>query len=107
MKFLYCKECNNLRPRGWIIFTKRCETCHNEMDKFGVKMTVVAPFYYASLVALTIGLIMYLSEMELPLGVMAVVLLLVLTMILAFMDYNLSYIQAKKIIAEDAEGKKP
>jgi len=106
MKFLYCRECNNLRPRGWIIFTKRCETCHNEMEKFGVKMTVVAPFYYASVVALMIALIMYLTDMEIPLGITAVIILLVLTMILAFIDYNSSYIQAKKIIAKKAEGKK-
>lgn len=91
MYFLYCKECDNLRPRGWVIFTKRCEMCHGTMEKIKVKMTPIAPFYYVSIVAMIGLLILYMDNWVLPFGVWSVVFLTGLTMVLAFIDYNMSY----------------
>jgi len=106
MNFLHCRECGNLRPRGWIIFTKRCENCHNDMDKIKVEMTRVAPFYYASLVATMVVLVMYLSGWALPLGSLSVLILMGLTIVLAFIDYSMSYSRVKEMLNKQLGAKK-
>jgi len=106
MYFIYCKECDNLRPRGWIIFTKRCERCHGDMEKIKVKMTPVAPFYYAALAAMIGLLILYLDDYVIPLGVWSIVLITAVAMVLAFIDYNMSYKTVLKMLGKDAEAKK-
>lgn len=108
MKFLYCTECGNIRPRGWILFTRRCEICHNEMVKISVKSTKIAPFYYGSLVITMIVLALHLMEYAVPYGTMLVLGLAILTMILAFIDYSISYDRAKEMVKgmrKDAEKK--
>lgn len=76
------------------------------MDRIKVKITPVAPFYYASLVAMIIILIMYLSAWDLPFGSVSVLVVTALTMILAFIDYSMSYTRVKEILKKEAEAKK-
>jgi len=106
MYFLYCRECENLRPRGWIIFTKRCERCHGQMDKIKVKRTPVAPFYYASLVAMMVVLVLYMDNWALPFGVWSVLFVTALAMVLAFIDYSMSYKLVIELLEKEVAPKK-
>jgi hypothetical protein len=106
MKFLYCRECGNMRPRGWMFMTKRCEICRSDMVKISVKMTKVAPFYYASLAATVVLLVLYLAEYPLPFDAYLVLAAAVVTMVVAFVDYSLSYDLAKKMVEGDEEKRK-
>lgn len=100
MNFLYCNNCGNMRPRGWIIFTKRCEICHSDMERIRVKMTAIAPFYFTSIAAAMIALILYLSDYQIPLGSMLVIVLMGLAMVLAFIDYSVSYTKVKEMLKD-------
>lgn len=106
MYFLYCRECENIRPRGWIIFTKRCEMCRGTMDKIKVKMTPVAPFYYASLVAMLVILVAYMDNWGLPFGVMPVLFVSAVAIILAFVDYSISYRYVIALLEKEVAPKK-
>ena len=106
MKFLYCRECGNMRPRGWMFMTKRCEICRSDMVKISVKMTKVTPVYYASLAATSVLLVLYLAEYPLPFGTYLVLAAAIVTMIIAFVDYNISYGRAKEMVEGDEEKRK-
>jgi len=107
MKFLYCTEDGNLRPRGWILWSSRCELCGNKMVKIKVPMTKITPFYYTSLLITAIVLGMFLFEMDIPYESWTLIGLVAITMILAFFDYSKSYYRAKKMIeAEKAKAEK-
>ncbi|MDH4123016.1 MAG: hypothetical protein OEV21_02875 [Thermoplasmata archaeon] len=103
MRFLYCPECGNLRPRGWFFFTKRCEVCGNEMVKFNVPMTKITPFYYASLTITFVVLALYLLNYEIPYETGTLILLIALTMVLAFADYTKSHYIAKEMMRKKKE----
>jgi len=105
MKFLYCRECGNMRPRGWMFMTKRCEICHSDMVKISVKMTKVAPFYYASLAATVVLLALFLARYPLPFDTYLVLAAAIVTMVIAFVDYSLSFDLAKEMVEGD-EGKR-
>lgn len=100
MKFLYCPECGNIRPRGWIIWTKRCEICGADMTIIKTKMTWITPIYYASLVVTVVILAIYLINLEVPYGNITLIISVAITMILAFADYTKSYYIARKMIPE-------
>jgi hypothetical protein len=105
MKFLYCRECGNMRPRGWMFMTKRCEICRSDMVKISVKMTKVAPVYYASLAATSVLLVLFLGGYPLPFDTYLVLAGAIVTMIIAFVDYNIAYGRAKEMVEGD-EGKR-
>jgi len=100
MNFLYCNNCGNMRPRGWIIFTKRCEICHSDMERVKVNMTMIAPFYYASIAGALIVLMLFLGDYQIPLGSMLVIVLMGLALVLAFIDYSISYTKVKEILKD-------
>jgi purine-cytosine permease-like protein len=106
MKFLYCRECGNIRPRGWMFMIKRCEICRSDMVKISVKMTKVTPVYYASLAATSVLLVLFLAEYPLPFDTYLVLAGAIVTMIIAFVDYNISYGRAKKMVEGDEEKRK-
>lgn len=106
MKFLYCRECGNMRPRGWMFMTKRCEICRSDMVKIDVKMTKVAPFYYGSLAVTTVLIVLFLVGYPVPFDAYLVLVMAVITMIIAFVDYSISYERAKKMVEGDEEKRK-
>lgn len=106
MKFLYCRECGNMRPRGWMFMTKRCEICHSDMVKINVKMTKVAPFYYASLAATVVLLVLFFSGYPVPFDTYLVLVAAIVTMVIAFVDYSISYERAKEMVEGDEEKRK-
>jgi hypothetical protein len=106
MKFLYCRECGNMRPRGWMFMTKRCEICGGDMVRIDVKMTKVAPFYYASLAATVVLLVLFLAGYPVPFDTYLVLAAVILTMIIAFVDYSISYGHAKEMVEGDEEKRK-
>ncbi len=106
MKFLYCRECGNMRPRGWMFMTKRCEICRSDMVKINVKMTKVAPFYYTSLAATTVLLALFLVGYPVPFDTYLVLVAAIITMIIAFVDYSISYERAKEMVKGDEEKRK-
>lgn len=106
MRFLYCMECGNLRPRGWRIMIRRCETCGSDMVEIKVKMTKVGPVYYASLAATSVLIVLYLVGYQLPYGTYPMVAATIVMLILAFVDYNISYGRAKEMVKDDEEKRK-
>ena len=106
MKFLYCRECGNMRPRGWMFMTKRCEICRSDMVKISVKMTKVGPVYYASLAATSVLLVLFLGGYTLPFDTYLVLAAAIATMIIAFIDYNIAYGRAKEMVKGDEEKRK-
>lgn len=106
MKFLYCRECGNIKPRGWMLWMKRCEICGNEMVIINVKGSFVTPFYYASLAATVVAIALYLLDYALPFGNTLLIVLVILMLVLAFIDYNILYERAKKIAKAKAKDEK-
>lgn len=86
--------------------TKRCEICHSDMIKISVKMTKVAPFYYASLAGTVVLLALFLADYPLPFDTYLVLVAAIVTMIIAFVDYTISYERAKEMVKGDAEKRK-
>jgi len=60
MKYCYCPDCDNLRPKSWYL-RSRCEVCQGECRQFRVKHSLFGILMYAFyalagvLVALYIG----------------------------------------------------
>jgi len=100
LKFRYCGKCGNIRPRGWILWTKRCEVCGTEMTIINTKMTWISPIYYASLAVTIVILAIYLMNMEMPQGSLILMLSVAITMVLAFADYTKSYYIARTMRPE-------
>jgi hypothetical protein len=106
MRFLYCKECGNIRPRGWMFFLKRCEICRSEMVIIKVRMTKMTSFYYVSLAATFVVLALYLAKFTLPFDTYLLLAMVIVTMVLAFIDYSLSLDLTKEMVKADETARK-
>jgi len=89
-----------------MFMTKRCEVCGSDMVKISVKMTKVAPVYYASLAATSVLLVLFLGGYPLPFDTYLVLAGAIVTMIIAFVDYNIAYGRAKEMVEGDEEKRK-
>jgi len=89
-----------------MFFLKRCEICHSDMVIIRVGMTRMTPVYYASLAATIVVLALYLVQYPLPFGTYLPLVMAIITMILAFVDYSLSLEMAREMVKEDGARRK-
>lgn len=70
------------------------------MTMIKTNMTWITPIYYASLAITVVVLAMFLVNMEIPYGNITLVIAVIVTMILAFVDYTKSYYIARRMVPE-------
>jgi len=66
------------------------------MIRINIPITRIAPFYYATFGAALIMAFLHLMDVNIPLGIWSILILVIISMILGFIDYSISYSLAKE-----------
>jgi hypothetical protein len=61
MKYCYCPNCDNLRPKSWYL-RSRCELCHDECLQFNVKRSVFGILMYVFYALAGIMVVLYIGN---------------------------------------------